>query len=96
VSLSPFRSWPDCTINTSEYDYRKGQLTFDSLQALRIPIVDHQQAEIASKRYCGGLRLLSSRQLLSNSATPFRQLKGFGHLIINADEVFGTHSRDRL
>ena len=23
--------------------------------------------------------------------TPFRQLKGFGHLIINADEVFGTH-----
>ena len=24
--------------------------------------------------------------------TPFRQLKGFGHLIINADEVFGTHS----
>jgi hypothetical protein len=23
---------------------------------------------------------------------PFRQLKGFGHLIINADEVFGKHS----
>ena len=22
--------------------------------------------------------------------TPFRPLKGFGHLIINADEVFGT------
>jgi hypothetical protein len=25
VSLSPFRSWPDCIINTSGYDFRKGQ-----------------------------------------------------------------------
>jgi hypothetical protein len=24
--------------------------------------------------------------------TPFRQLKGFGYHIINADEVFGTHN----
>jgi hypothetical protein len=23
-SLSPFQSWPDCTINTSGYDFRKG------------------------------------------------------------------------
>jgi hypothetical protein len=23
--LSPFRSWLDCTINTSGYDFRKGQ-----------------------------------------------------------------------
>jgi hypothetical protein len=27
-------------------------------------------------------------------STPFRQLKGFGHLIINADEVFGTDSQE--
>jgi hypothetical protein len=27
--------------------------------------------------------------------TPFRQLKGFGHLIINADEVFGTHRNEQ-
>jgi hypothetical protein len=26
VSLSPFRSWPDCIINTSGYDFRKGQV----------------------------------------------------------------------
>ena len=25
VPLSPFRSWLDCTINTSGYDFRKGQ-----------------------------------------------------------------------
>jgi NADPH:quinone reductase-like Zn-dependent oxidoreductase len=25
VSLSPFQSWPDCIINTSGYDFRKGQ-----------------------------------------------------------------------
>ena len=25
VSLSPFRSWPDCIINTSGYNFRKGQ-----------------------------------------------------------------------
>jgi hypothetical protein len=26
VSLSPFQSWPDCIINTSGYDFRKGQV----------------------------------------------------------------------
>jgi hypothetical protein len=26
-SLSPFRSWPDCIINTSGYDFRKEQRT---------------------------------------------------------------------
>ena len=25
VSLSPFQPWPDCIINTSGYDFRKGQ-----------------------------------------------------------------------
>ena len=25
ASLSPFQSWPDCIINTSGYDFRKGQ-----------------------------------------------------------------------
>jgi len=25
ASLSPFQSWPDCTTNTSGYDFRKGQ-----------------------------------------------------------------------
>jgi hypothetical protein len=24
--LSPFQSWPDCIINTSGYDFRKGQV----------------------------------------------------------------------
>ena len=27
VSLSPFQSWPDCIINTSGYDFRKGQVS---------------------------------------------------------------------
>src|SRR5262249_13812179 len=27
VSLSPFRSWPDCIINTSGYDFQKAQET---------------------------------------------------------------------
>ena len=26
VSLSPFPSWPDCIINTSRYDFRKGHV----------------------------------------------------------------------
>jgi len=26
---SPFRSWLDCTINTSGYDFRKGQIKTD-------------------------------------------------------------------
>jgi hypothetical protein len=26
--LLPFRSWPDCIINTSGYDFRKGQLVW--------------------------------------------------------------------
>jgi hypothetical protein len=26
VSLSPFQSWPDCIINMSGYDFRKGQV----------------------------------------------------------------------
>ena len=29
MSLSPFQSWPDCTINTSGYDFRKGQALSD-------------------------------------------------------------------
>ena len=27
--LSPFRSWLDCTTNTSGYDFRKGQVIAD-------------------------------------------------------------------
>jgi hypothetical protein len=26
ATLSPFRSWLDCTINTSGYDFRKGHV----------------------------------------------------------------------
>jgi len=29
VSLSPFRSWPGCIINTFGYDFRKGQVKND-------------------------------------------------------------------
>jgi xylulose-5-phosphate/fructose-6-phosphate phosphoketolase len=42
VSLSPFRSWPICTINTSGYDYRKGQLEdrdFDELFTTNKPVI---------------------------------------------------------
>jgi hypothetical protein len=28
ASLSPFQSWPDCIINTSGYDFRKGQAVY--------------------------------------------------------------------
>ena len=35
ATLSPFPSWLDCTINTSGYDFRKGQGYIDGLLLLR-------------------------------------------------------------
>ena len=35
--LSPFRSWLDCTTNTSGYDFRKGRL----IGSIRRECIDH-------------------------------------------------------
>jgi hypothetical protein len=38
VSLSPFRSWQDCIINTSGYDFRKGQVMKAAYEAALVDV----------------------------------------------------------
>jgi hypothetical protein len=47
ASLSPFRSWPDCIINTSGYDFRKGQV--EKSAVTRIREVEKHADELAQR-----------------------------------------------
>jgi putative transposase len=63
VSLSPFRSWPGCIINTFRYDFRKGQGQGESLPNVCRALAVSEQTFYRWRKELGNLKLSQAQRL---------------------------------
>ena len=80
VSLSPFRSWPDCIINTSGYDYRKGQGYFATQTGEIVRIIcvigaTYQQRMLFHRYRCSSKQFLMVRSYAEQRLLPMVALE---------------------